>query len=175
MVFIIVPPLFLLLYPTKVFRKCSQLLKTRWDIINSIMDIFQGWFKDGTEGTRDYRFISVFYFFLRIILGCEIMMMLSIDYQVENYWLWEIPIPGIVHIMLGAFFFAIKPYKRVHMNHVDGLIFILFDGLFFIVAYNTRPLYVIVIWQASVLYWPEGPIQDSGCHITDLLDVDIGI
>ena len=23
-------------------------------------------------------------------------------------------------------------------------------------------------------YWPEGPIQDSGCHITDLLDVDIG-
>ena len=36
-------------------------------------------------------------------------------------------------------------------------------------------LYVIVIWQASVLYWPFGPIQDSGCHITDLLDLDIGI
>ena len=33
----------------------------------------------------------------------------------------------------------------------------------------------VAIWQASVLYWPEGLIQDSGCHITDLLDVDIGI
>ena len=35
--------------------------------------------------------------------------------------------------------------------------------------------YVIVILQASVLYWPLRPIQDSGCHITDLLDVEIGI
>ena len=115
------------------------------------MDIFQGWFKDRTEGTRDYRFISAFYFLLRISLGCEIMMMLSIDYHVGNYWRWKIPIPGIAHIMLGAFFFAVKPYKRVHMNHVDGLIFTLFGGLFFVVAYNTRPLYIVGAAVASTL------------------------
>jgi hypothetical protein len=150
-VFIILPPLFLLLYPTKVFKKCLQLLRTRWDIISNVMDIFQGWFKDGTEGTRDYRFISAVYFLLRISLGCEIMMMLSMEYHVGNSWLWEIPIPGIVHIMLGAFFFAVKPYKRVYMNHVDGLIFTLFGGLFFIVAYNTRPLYIAGAAVASSL------------------------
>ena len=36
-------------------------------------------------------------------------------------------------------------------------------------------MYVIVIWQASALYWPKGPIECCACHITDLLDVDIGI
>ena len=33
----------------------------------------------------------------------------------------------------------------------------------------------ITIWQASALYWLEGPIQGCICHVTDLLDVDIGI
>ena len=149
-VFICVPPLFLLLYSMKIFRKCLQLLKIRWDIVNHIMDIFQGWYKDGTEGTRDYRFISGLYFFLRISLGCEIMMMLSIDYG-KDLWLWEIPIPGIAHIMLGVFFFAAKPYKGMYMNHADGLIFILFGGLFFIVAYNIRSLYILGAVVGSIL------------------------
>ena len=102
-VFIFLPSLFLLLYSTKAFRKCLQLLKIRWDIINHIMDIFQGWYKDGTEGTRDCRFISGCYFLLRITLGCELVMMLLIDYDHESAWPWEAPIPGIAHVVLGIF------------------------------------------------------------------------
>ena len=123
-VFIFLPPLFLLLYSTKAFRKCLQSLKIRWDITNHIMDIFQGWYKDGTEGTRDYRFISGCYFLLRITLGCELVMMLLTDYD-DNTWPWAAPIPGIAHVMLGVFFFTVKPYKKVYMNHMDGLIFTL--------------------------------------------------
>ena len=122
------------------------MLKIRWDITNNVMDIFQGWYKDGTEGTRDYRFISGFYFLLRISLACEIMIMLSTDLIYHggySMWCWELLTPGIAHFMLGAFFFTVKPYKRVYMNHMDGLIFTLFGGLFFIVIYSIRSLYIV--------------------------------
>ena len=33
-----------------------------------IMDIFQGWYKDGTEGTYDYRPLSPLYMLLRLVL-----------------------------------------------------------------------------------------------------------
>ena len=141
-VFIFIPPLFLLLYSTKVFRKCLQLLQIRWDIVSHIMDIFQGWYKDGTDGTKDYRFISGFYFVLRICLGCQLVLLLLMDYN-SGSWIWEAPIPGIAHILLGVFFFAAKPYKKVYMNHMDGLIFTLFGGFVFIQTYNSKPLYIL--------------------------------
>ena len=116
------------------------------------MDTFQGWYKDGREGTRDCRFTSGFYFLLRISLGCEIMMMVSMDYHNRhNLWLWEMPIPGITHFMLGVFFFAVKPYKRVYMNHMDGLTFTLFGGLYFVVAYNIRALYILGAVVGSIM------------------------
>ena len=141
-VFILVPPLFLFLYPTKAFRKCLQLLKVRWDIISHIMDTFQGWYKDGTEGTRDYRFISGFYFLLRIGLVCQLVVMLLMAYS-NDLWIWETPVPGISHVLLGIFFFAVKPYKKVYMNHMDGLIFTFFGGVFYIQAYNIKALYIV--------------------------------
>ena len=81
-VFILVPPLFLVLYPTRAFRNHLQLLKIRWDVVNNIMDIFQGWYKDGTKGTRDCRCISGFFFFLRIGLVCQLVVMLFTAYNI---------------------------------------------------------------------------------------------
>ena len=97
-VFILVPPLFLLLYPTKAFRKC---LKIRWDIVSHIMDIFQEWYKDGTEGTRDYRFISGFYFLLRIGLVCQLVVMLLMAYSNRIYGSGE-------HQFLGFHIFCLE-------------------------------------------------------------------
>jgi hypothetical protein len=49
-VFVVLPPLLLLLYPTRVFRGCLRFMGfRRWDILHLVMDIFQGWFKDKTE------------------------------------------------------------------------------------------------------------------------------
>ena len=82
------------------------------------MDTFQGWYKDGTEGTRDYRFISGLYFLLRIGLVCQLVVMLLMAYS-NDLWIWATPVPGISHVLLGIFFFAVKPYKKVYMNHMD--------------------------------------------------------
>ena len=69
-IFIILPPLLLLVYPTSIFKKYLKCLGFhRWDILHHIKDIFQGWFKDGTEGTRDYRSLSALYLLFRVALS----------------------------------------------------------------------------------------------------------
>ena len=44
----------------------------RWDILHLVMDIFQGWFKDGTCADNqhvDYRSFSALYLLLRILFA----------------------------------------------------------------------------------------------------------
>ena len=57
LVFFILPPvLLLLLFPTNCFMKVSTYLKPRWVLgLKIFTDIFYGSYKDGTNGTRDYR------------------------------------------------------------------------------------------------------------------------
>ena len=57
LVFLILPPvLLLLLFPTTCFTKVSMYLKPRWVLTLKIFeDTFHGSYKDGTNGTRDFR------------------------------------------------------------------------------------------------------------------------
>ena len=60
LVFFILPPLLLLIvFPTCLFKKISRYLKPRLIIsIQTFVDTFHGCYKDGTNGTRDYRAVS---------------------------------------------------------------------------------------------------------------------
>ena len=55
--FILLPPtLLLLFYPTACFRRLSKCLKPRWALtIQIFTDVFYGSYKNGLNGTRDYR------------------------------------------------------------------------------------------------------------------------
>jgi hypothetical protein len=88
------------------------------------MDIFQGWYKDGTEGTRDYRSVSALYLLLRILSG-GIFIAVIINYGSISNW----QMIGISHVFLGTFFLTLQPYKRSWMNHVDG-VSVLMIGVF---------------------------------------------
>ena len=68
--FILLPPLVLVLYPIRLFRKSLHLFGfQRWDILHHIMDIFQGCFKDETEGTRDYKSFTALFLLLGVGFG----------------------------------------------------------------------------------------------------------
>ena len=60
LIFIIIPPLLLLIvFPTRLFQKVSKCLKPRWIVsIQTFVDPFHGCYKDGTNGSRDYRAVS---------------------------------------------------------------------------------------------------------------------
>ena len=57
---VILPPILVLIaYPTKWFRKLQNSLSSRMNLaIQTFVSRFQGCFKDGTNGTRDYRALS---------------------------------------------------------------------------------------------------------------------
>ena len=92
-----------------------------------IMDAFQGWYKDGTEGTRDYRPLSALFMLLRIALVCEFLTVVQLSLQSEGPVKWVVT--GVVHILIGIYHLTFKPYKRHWMNIVDGWLLILMGSL----------------------------------------------
>ena len=116
---VLLPPLLLLCYPTRLFRVClNRCGFKRWDILHLIADVFQGWFKDGTGGTRDYRVLSSLYLLLRVAL-CGTFLIIN-AFRTWYYHTWYAY--GACHIFLGTFFLIAKPYKKNWMNYIDGLI-----------------------------------------------------
>ena len=70
-VLLIFPPVLLLvLFPTTCFTKVSRCLKPRWFLTLKIfVDTFHGSYKDGTNGTRDFRQVAGFIFLVWMV--CE--------------------------------------------------------------------------------------------------------
>jgi hypothetical protein len=143
-IFVLPPPLLLLFYPTRFFRKllgCCGF--KRWDILNFIMDIFQGWYKDGTEGTRDYRSVSAVYLLLRILSGGIFVAVIinGNNYGSFSNSVWQTS--GISHVFLGTFFLTLQPYKRSWMNHVDGVSLLVVGVFLLIETFNNRSIFII--------------------------------
>ena len=131
-IFVLFPPLLLLLYPTRFFRKCLNCCGfRRWDILHLVMDVFQGWYKDGTEGTYDYRPLSALYMILRIVFSYTYFeLLVSRRYDLFG------ALFGLFYAFLGMMFHAFKPYKVNWMNHSDGNIFLLLA--FFLLSYGLK-------------------------------------
>ena len=138
-VFVLLPPLLLLLYPTRIFRARLKFVGfKRWDILHLIMDIFQGWFKDGTDNFVDYRPFSAFYMLLRILcalLGVTILLNMFTQYH------WTVL--GLFHVILGALFLTIKPYKKNWMNRTDGLILFVLGSLMMTIQLSPKFTFII--------------------------------
>ena len=115
------PILILILYPIKRIRKIFFLLCCK-DIrcLKSFVDAFQGHYKDGTNGTHDYRAMASFQFIIRAVL-------------VYNHWkdddTYMLPIVTrlrdniIVLICLSVGYLIIQPYKKKYMNTIEGLLY----------------------------------------------------
>ena len=140
-IFILFPPLLLLLYPTKLFRKFLSCCGfRRWDILHLVMDVFQGWYKDGTEGTYDYRPLSAIYMILRIAFCLAYFKLL-----VSREHILFGAMVGVLYALLGMLFLAFKPYKVNWMNISDGNIFLFLAFFSMTYALTTKVIYYIGI------------------------------
>ena len=95
------------------------------------MDVFQGWFKDGMGGSRDYRAVSSLYLLLRLLLSGSVYL-LRLSTKVYG----SRQVIGVCHVFVGAFFLMAKPYKKNWMNYVDGLIIDVVGIILLVWAYN---------------------------------------
>ena len=108
--FIVLPPIAILItFPTCVFKKVSRFLKPKWIVSMQIfVDVFQGCYKDGTSGTRDYRAVSGYILAIWAFLPAVMITTTAQQYRTEL-------LPYITFIILFtalAFICAVlQPYK----------------------------------------------------------------
>ena len=147
-VFVLLPPLLLLLYPTRLFKKCLYCCGfQRWDILHVVADIFHGWYKDGTEGTRDFRAISALNFLLRIALSSVYILLLFHSYYPYGWYFISLS-----HVFLAAFFLVAKPYKKKWMNYIDGLLILWIGVLVYVHLFVRKALFFAGILFGPILF-----------------------
>ena len=107
--FVLSPLLLLLLYPMSFFQKCLIPCRLRSHILHTFVDVFQGYYKDGTEpGTRDCQWFVAIYFLGRIII---FYMIFGISRNVLCF-----AQTGIFLIFLGVLMILLQPYKLKKLN-----------------------------------------------------------
>ena len=118
-IFILSPILLFILYPTRLFRRCVSCCGfRRWHALHMFVESFQGQYKDGTNGTRDFRMVSALFLLLRI-------MVLSSFF---NFILWILAGQHFVLICATCFYAVVRPYKKNLGNNVDVLILAMLEG-----------------------------------------------
>lgn len=116
---VIIPlPMILLLYPLQATQRClnfTRCLRKR-QTLAAFMDAFQGCYKNGIDpGTRDYRWFSAVYFFMRIAI-LTIVLKSSVA-MVENL----LKIVGSIVLVSALVMF--QPYKNGWYTVLDVFVF----------------------------------------------------
>ena len=112
---VLLPPVFLLLYPLTIFQRMLASCRMRGNAVRTYVEAFQGCYKDGTSGTSDCRYFASVYFGLRIVAFSSIV--LSYDRTIQRF------IQMILVYLAVMLFSLVRPYKRELYNRLD--IFIL--------------------------------------------------
>ena len=155
-VVLIIPIIFLFLYPFQWFQKCLNHFHLQLLPLRAFVDTFQGCYKDGTDGTRDCRYFAALQLVLRLIFPFIFFMTTEITLPLL--------FSGIALSLHITLFVIFQPYKvRVH-NKTDvvllmALLLALFTCYILLVVYDivlfyifvpcvAGPLLYLVIWSA---------------------------
>ena len=118
-IFILFPTVLLIVYPTRLFRMCASCCRfQRWHVLHMFAESFQGQYKDGTNGTRDFRMVSSTFLLLRILIVAS--------FSPHN---WS-PLPTsdvrtALFVCSCCFYAIVRPYRLNYRNTVDILALVL--------------------------------------------------
>ena len=109
LVIIVVPfTLLVLLYPMRWFQRCICCSGRGAHALHTFADIFHGCYKNGTNGTHDYRYFAGFYLIFRIVVVLGLMVYIHI-----------FAIGSIVGIAGSLLFALLRPYRNSWFNILD--------------------------------------------------------
>ena len=84
-------------------------LKIRWPALHILADVFQGCYKNRTDGTNDYRYFAAFYFILHII----VLLVNVLNHVIGLGWTLSTAV-----LIIGSLLFALlRPYKKNWLKH----------------------------------------------------------
>ena len=117
-VFVLCPPVLLLAYP-KCFTCRRNTTGGRIRVKTQLfLDTFYGCYKDGRDGTWDFRYFAGLYFVFRIVFFC-------VYYFIIASWSLQYALQQIM-CTVGIFLFAVfRPYRNDFYNKVDATMFII--------------------------------------------------
>ena len=134
-VFSVLPLLLLLLYPTRPFQAMLRCCACRAKhAISLFVDTYQGCLKDGSNGTRDYRYVSALHFILRFYLLCIYIREMALLVNGVT-----VIIAGLVFIAISIFMVIFKPYKLSQANYSEF-------ATFFVLGTTSIFLYIWIIF-----------------------------
>ena len=114
-IFVVLPPLLLLLYPWRHFQRFLSCFRLHRPGLIIFIDTFQGCYKDGSNGTRDCRWFSAFYFILRI-LYCIVFVLLGFTLFSRSLKQLLLQLLHVISILVLVY---LKPYKNSLYNSLD--------------------------------------------------------
>ena len=110
LVFTLLPILLLCLYPCRCFQRFLNRCNLRSQALHTFMDAFQGCYKNGTNGTRDWRYFAAVYLITRIAVHFSLVFTLV---SKTNSVL--IAVLLVVVLLISGF----QPYKTQIYNQLD--------------------------------------------------------
>ena len=120
--FNILPPLLLTLYPFRIFRSCLSKCRLDFIAINNFADKMQHFYRNGLDGGRDMRSFSGLHFFS--MYGIYLIAVYINKGILDNSSIFLSN--GITGLTIALVIYIAKPYQKMYMNNVDGLIFTCF-------------------------------------------------
>ena len=158
-VLIFLPTLFLVFYPTRLARmliRCIFPGRLR-GLLLIFMESFQGYYKNGTTGTYDYRAASCISFLIRILMAI----------QFQAHWDHINPLRGnigplsavvFVMILTSLFYALVRPCKKQYMNVIESLLYCTAGMLLIILIthnsydYGSGNIVLLIILLPSVVF-----------------------
>ena len=121
--------------------------------LHMFVESFQGQYKDGTNGTHDFRMVSASFLILRIV----VLFLFLNHHRLLSH----------TSILQGAFFACAssihaitRPYKLNFMNNVDIIILFLLEILIFVTSISASPLLTYIILGSTLLLFVPHMITD---------------
>ncbi|XP_064388117.1 uncharacterized protein LOC135336288 [Halichondria panicea] len=120
---VILPIVFLIVYPMKWFQKCLNALKIQRQRLDMFVNCYQGYYKDGTNGTRDYRWFSVSYFILQLIM----FVLFTVTQSIYCFSIGALFIVTLMFMHL-----SLRPYKEEFKVYdiTDAFMLLSMSGMF---------------------------------------------
>ncbi len=136
-------------YQAAFFQKCLTRCKMNSQALHTFVESFQGCYKDGTNGTRDYRYFAGLYFIFRII--ALLLFSTAVPY-------FTVAVSALLYWSIALLFALVQPYKVHLYNVVDAVIFTtlgtiyIFITFIFITALLTGHSSTFLLILTDVLY-----------------------
>ena len=142
LIFNILPPLLLILYPIRAFRSCLSKCHLNFIVIHTFLDKVYGCYRNGLDGRRDMRSFSGLYFLLGIIAFFIVALSRAMSsYLFINRWFAN----GTVFFITTLAITIAKPYKKAYMNHLDTLLLSNCTILCYVLPFSLRTQLVVRI------------------------------